>query len=80
MDRVDLEALALRLIDKVKRHGYAAEYGVEDVTTLREFLEREARRCGFQVHMGTLSADEHSVWIYRPKVGGSWQPIAEAGR
>jgi hypothetical protein len=69
MDRVDLEALVVRLIDQVERNGYAAAYDVEDPSSLRELLRHEARNRGVPVRTGTVTADEHSVWVYRPKEG-----------
>lgn len=69
MDRVDLEAFVVRLIDQVKRDGYAAAYDVEDPSSLRELLWHEARNRGIPIHTGTVTADEHAVWVYRPKNG-----------
>lgn len=67
MDRVDLEALVIRLVDQVQRLGYAAEYDVEDSASLQELLHHEARSRGLEIHTGTVTADEHAVWVYRPK-------------
>lgn len=69
MDRVDLEALVIRLVDQVQRVGYAAEYDVEDSASLQELLHHEARSRGLQIRTGTVTADEHAVWAYRPKEG-----------
>ncbi|MFL6115639.1 MAG: hypothetical protein ACJ786_30470 [Catenulispora sp.] len=69
MDRVDLEALVILLIDQVQRDGYAAKYDVEDPESLRELLRHEARSRGLQVRVGTVTGDEHAVWAYRPKEG-----------
>lgn len=78
MDRLDFEALVVRLVDQVQRHGYAAEYDVEDPSSLRELLWHEARRRGFHIHTGTVTADEHAVWAYRLKNDAPKPRIAEA--
>ena len=64
MDRVDIEALVVRLVDQVQRKGYAAQYDVEDPLSLRELLWHEALRRGLHIHTGTITADEHAVWAY----------------
>jgi hypothetical protein len=69
MDRVDLEALAVRLIDQVQDRGAAAEYDVEDPSSLQELLHNEARSRGLHIRTGTVTADEHAVWAYCPKEG-----------
>ena len=69
MDRVDLEALTVLLIDQVQRCGYAAKYDVEDPSSLRELLRHEARDRGLRIRTGTVTADEHAVWAYLPKEG-----------
>lgn len=67
MDRVDLEALVVRLIDQVQRSGAAAEYDVEDPSSLQELLRQEAQNRGLHIHTGTVTADEHAVWAYLSK-------------
>jgi hypothetical protein len=80
MDRVDIEALVVRLIDQVQLRGYAAEYDVEDPSALRELLWHEAQRRGLRIHTGTVTADEHAVWVYRPKDEESAHQIIEAAK
>lgn len=67
MDRVDVEALVVRLVDQVEHSGYAAEYDVENSSSLQILLQQEARRRGLLIRTGTVTADEHAVWAYRPK-------------
>lgn len=64
MDRVDLEALVVRLVDQVQSKGYGAEYDVEDPSSLQQLLQHEARIRGIQIRTGTLTADDHAVWAY----------------
>ena len=72
MDRVDVEALVVRLVDQVQRCGYAAEYNIEDSASLQELLHHEARGRGLQICTGTVTADEHAVWAYLPKEDWPW--------
>ncbi|NUP48512.1 MAG: hypothetical protein HOW97_14565 [Catenulispora sp.] len=78
MDRVDLEALVVRLVDQVQRDGYAVEYEVEDPASLRELLRHEARHRGIRIQTGTVTADERAVWVYRPAEGESPRTSEEA--
>ncbi|OLE28993.1 MAG: hypothetical protein AUG49_00825 [Catenulispora sp. 13_1_20CM_3_70_7] len=78
MDRVDLEAFVVRLIDQVQLRGWAAEYDVEDPSSLREFLWHEAQQRGLRIHTGTVTADDHAVWVYRPKDEDPAHQITEA--
>jgi hypothetical protein len=64
MDRVDLEALVIRLVDQVEHNGYGAEYDVEDPSSLQDLLQHEARMRGLRIRTGTLTADDHAVWAY----------------
>jgi hypothetical protein len=77
MDRVDLEALVVLLVDHVQRNGYAVKYDVEDPSSLRELLRHEARNRGLRIRTGTITADEHAVWAYCPKDEESAYQVAE---
>ncbi|MBW8803882.1 MAG: hypothetical protein JF587_08480 [Catenulisporales bacterium] len=76
MDRVDLEALVVLLVDQVQHNGYAVKYDVEDPSSLRRLLRHEARSRGLRIQTGTVTADEHAVWAYRPNDGASAHQIA----
>ncbi|NUR63909.1 MAG: hypothetical protein HOV87_35410 [Catenulispora sp.] len=70
MDRVDLEALVVRLVDQVQNNGYGAEYDVEDPSSVQELVQHEARIRGLRIRTGTLTADDHAVWAYLLKEDG----------
>src|SRR4051812_16364446 len=65
MDRVDLEARVIRLVDQVQFKGYAIEHDVEDPALLRQLIVKEARDRSLRIHTGTETGDERTVWACR---------------
>jgi hypothetical protein len=67
MDRVDLEALVVRLVDQVQFRGYGLKHDVDDPELLREFIRVEARSRSLRVCTGVATGDERTVWACRPR-------------
>ncbi|GAA1994895.1 hypothetical protein [Catenulispora subtropica] len=66
MDRVDLEALIIRLVDQVQFNGYAVKHDVEDPAILRELIRKEALNRSLRVLTGIAKGDDRTVWACRP--------------
>ncbi|GAA1990021.1 hypothetical protein [Catenulispora subtropica] len=66
MDRVDLEALVVRLVDHVQFKGYAVEHEVEDPALLRQLIREEAHTRSLRVRTGIAKGDRQTVWACRP--------------
>jgi len=66
MDRVDLEAFVIRLVDQVQFNGYAVAYNVRDPAELRELIREEAGSRTLRVRTGIAKGDAQTVWACRP--------------
>jgi hypothetical protein len=67
MDRVDLEADVIRIVDQVQFRGYGLRHDVEDPALLRELIRLEARGRSLRVCTGIAMGDERTVWACRPR-------------
>jgi len=67
MDRVELEALVVRLVDQVQFRGYAVRHDVEEPALLRELVRKEAEERSLRILTGTATGDERTVWACRPE-------------
>jgi hypothetical protein len=67
MDRVDLEALVIRLVDQVQFKGYAVRHGVDDPELLRQLIRQEAEGRSLRVRTGIAKGDGETVWACRPE-------------
>lgn len=67
MDRVDLEADVIRIVDQVQFRGYGLRHDVEDPALLRELIRLEAESRSLRVCTGIAIGDERTVWACRPR-------------
>lgn len=81
MDRLELEALAERMVDRVQFDGYAVAHEVSDPAFLRELLRSEARRRSLRIRTGVAEARATTVWAARPNGDLEFaQPVTEDDR
>lgn len=81
MDRLELEALAESMIDRVQFDGYAVAHEVGDPPFLRELLRSEARRRSLRIRTGVAEQAVTTVWASRPDGDLDFaQPVAEDDR
>jgi len=81
MDRLELEALAEQMVDRVQFDGYAVAHDVGDPAFLRELLRSEARRRTLRIRTGVAQATATTVWASRPEGDLEFaQPVTDEDR
>jgi hypothetical protein len=66
MDRLELEALAEKMADRVQFDGYAVAHDVSDPSFLRDLLRSQARERSMRIRTGVSGAAATTVWASRP--------------
>jgi hypothetical protein len=81
VDRLELEALAERMVDQVQLEGYAVAHEVTDPPFLRDLLRSQARGRSLRIRTGVAADAVTTDWACRPDADFDFaHPRTEADR